>query len=269
MCIRDSPGDALQLNIPEIEPADPIAQDIPLDIVFEDDQLIVLNKPAGMVVHPAAGNPDGTLVNALLFHCGDALTGIGGVHRPGIVHRLDKDTSGLMVVAKTQAAHDGLMAQFADRRIARRYLALVAGLPKPSSGTIDAPIGRSRHDRKKMAVLVNSGRAATTHYKTRAAFGLWASEVECQLETGRTHQIRVHMAHAGCPVIGDPVYGRVSRHMGKAPAQVKAACSAFERQALHAYNLRFEHPVSGEELSFNADAPSDYAQLRHVMDEAD
>ena len=233
-------------------------QDIALEVVFEDAHLIVINKPAGMVVHPAAGNPDGTLVNALLHHCRGQLSGIGGVARPGIVHRIDKDTSGLLVVAKSDAAHEGLARQFADHSISRTYRAVCAGHPKPLEGTIRARIGRSDANRKKMAVLPDDssrGKHAVTHYKVLKDLAD-SSLIECRLETGRTHQVRVHMASIGHPLLGDPVYGRV-------PPRIRPILAAhdFRRQALHAAELGFIHPVSGQEMRFTSEPPSDFRTI--------
>src|SRR3954454_9389866 len=209
------PGGAYRLVVPEPEPAHNEAQDIPLEIVFEDDHLLVVDKAAGMVVHPAAGNLDGTLVNALLHHCGGSLSGIGGVARPGIVHRIDKGTSGLLVVAKTDVAHEGLAKQFAAHSIDRRYLAIVSGVPKTSEGTVDAPLARSAANRKKIAIVEGSrGKRAVTHWK-RVQVLKDGALVECRLETGRTHQVRVHTAALGHPLIGDPVYGRSGKTHGK------------------------------------------------------
>ena len=248
--------EALRLAVPEPEPAHNEAQDIPLNIVFEDDHLLVVDKPAGMVVHPAAGNFAGTLVNALLHHCAGRLSGIGGVARPGIVHRIDKDTSGLLVVAKTDVAHDGLAKQFAAHSIDRRYLAIVNGVPKVSEGTIDAPLARSAANRKKIAVVEGSrGKRAVTHWK-RLAIGSDAALVECRLETGRTHQVRVHMASIGHALLGDPVYGRSGRTHGKLLKQL-----GFQRQALHAAELGFTHPVTKHRLSFSSPMPPDMQEL--------
>jgi 23S rRNA pseudouridine1911/1915/1917 synthase len=257
------------ITVPEPAPAHNEAQDIALEIVFEDDHLLVVDKPAGMVVHPAAGNLDGTLVNALLHHCAGRLSGIGGVARPGIVHRIDKDTSGLLVVAKTDVAHEGLAAQFARHSLHRAYVAVVAGLPTPAKGTVDAPLARSASDRKKMAIVApprasrsstavdsaTRGKRAVTHYRLiRPLRG--AAEVECRLETGRTHQVRVHMASIGHPLLGDPVYGRT-------PPALKDVLKGlgFQRQALHAAELGFVHPVSKENLSFKSALPSDIQEL--------
>ena len=261
---RVKPGERYRLTLPQAEPAKPPAQEIPLSIVYEDMDLIVIDKPAGLVVHPAPGNPDLTLVNALLAHCGSSLSGIGGVARPGIVHRLDKDTSGLMIAAKTDLAHQGLAAQFAshgrDGRLIRAYRAFVWGAPLPASGRIEAPIGRNPRNRKAFAVTPG-GKPAVTHYKTLARFGspnMAASLVECRLETGRTHQIRVHMAHLGHPVLGDPVYG-TRRHAGRSAAA--QAAKHLGRQALHAAELGFVHPRSGERLHFTSPIPKDLADL--------
>jgi 23S rRNA pseudouridine1911/1915/1917 synthase len=246
----------LQLAIPASISDRAGAEALDLDIVYEDADLIVINKPAGMVVHPAAGNPDGTLVNALLHHCAGQLSGIGGVQRPGIVHRIDKDTSGLIVAAKTDRAHDGLSRQFANHSITRAYLAIVTGRPLPPSGTIDAPLGRSDRDRKKMAVVpVTRGKRAVTHYQTIETLRD-ASLVRCHLETGRTHQVRVHMTHIGHPLLGDPVYSRTR----KAHAEILRSQS-FERQALHAARLGFIHPENGNMLDFTSELPDDMQEL--------
>jgi 23S rRNA pseudouridine1911/1915/1917 synthase len=244
-----------QLNVPEPEPADNEPQDIPLPIVFEDPHLLVVDKPAGLVVHPAAGNRDGTLVNALLHHCGTSLSGIGGVARPGIVHRIDKDTSGLLVVAKTDVAHEGLARQFAAHSIDRRYLAIVSGVPKTSGGTIDAPLARSSANRKKIAIVEGSrGKRAVTHWK-RLELLSDSALVECSLETGRTHQVRVHMASIGHPLLGDPVYGRSRAH------RELLKSLGFQRQALHAAELGFTHPVTKHRLSFSSGMPADMQEL--------
>lgn len=256
--LKPAAGTAFAITVPEAAPAEAAAQDIPLSIVFEDEHLIVVDKPAGLVVHPAAGNIDGTLVNALLHHCRGQLSGIGGVVRPGIVHRIDKETSGLLVVAKTDAAHEGLAKQFADHTIHRAYLAIVAGVPKPPSGTVSGHIGRSDHDRKKMAVLhpLNKrGKHAVTHYRLLEALGL-ASLVECRLETGRTHQVRVHMSSIGHPLLGDPVYGRNPQRLRPILTQLH-----FARQALHAAELGFIHPVTGAAQNFVSALPADMAGL--------
>ena len=238
-------GESFSLAIPEPEPAHNTPQDIPLNIVFEDEHLLVVDKPAGLVVHPAAGNREGTLVNALLHHCAGRLSGIGGVARPGIVHRIDKDTSGLLVVAKTDVAHEGLARQFAAHSIDRRYLAIVNGVPMASEGKVDAPLARSAHDRKKIAIVEGSrGKRAVTHWK-RLKVLKNAALVECRLETGRTHQVRVHMASIGHPLLGDPVYGR-----GKSVHRKLLNQLDFHRQALHAAGLGFTHPVTKARLSF-------------------
>jgi 23S rRNA pseudouridine1911/1915/1917 synthase len=255
-----------RLAIPPAAPPEPQAQDLGLVVLFEDDQLIVIDKPAGMSAHPAPGSEDGTLVNALIHHCGASLSGIGGVARPGIVHRLDKGTSGVMVAAKTDAAHQGLSQLFAAHDIERSYIALVRGSPSPPQGTIATRLGRSTRDRKKMAVLTRGGREAVTHYKVEATFGAGvkplAARVRCRLETGRTHQIRVHLAHKGAPCLGDPVYGAGA----PAPA-VRAAIEAvgLDRQALHAAVLGFTHPVTGEALRFETAPPADFCALEGAL----
>ena len=251
-------GEEYRITLAPPEPLETIPQDIPLDVVFEDEHLLVVNKPAGMVVHPAAGNPDGTLVNALLHHCKGQLSGINGVARPGIVHRIDKDTSGLLVVAKSDAAHEGLAKQFADHSITRRYLAVCAGHPNPPSGTVSGRLGRSDKDRKKMAVLPDDssrGKHAVTHFETLKRLDHCAL-IECRLETGRTHQVRVHCASIGHALLGDPVYGRTPK-----PLRALLDRLAFRRQALHAARLGFNHPISGESLDFCAELPSDMAEL--------
>ncbi|MFN3620989.1 RluA family pseudouridine synthase [Sphingorhabdus sp.] len=249
-------GKSFELVVPAPRPDKAVAQDIMLDVIFEDQHLIVINKPAGLVVHPAAGHSDGTLVNALLHHCQGRLSGIGGVQRPGIVHRIDKDTSGLLVVAKSDAAHEGLAKLFAAHDIERKYIALVHGIPAPPAGTIRTQIGRSTTNRKKMAVLPEQkGRHAVTHFRVAASFGKTAL-VECTLETGRTHQVRVHMAHIGHPLIGDSVYSNRQNHYRIGPNQAK-----FERQALHAASLGFIHPITGETLRFECGIPEDMQLL--------
>lgn len=267
-------GDKVTIAIPPPEPAEPEAEPIPLAILYEDDELIVIDKPAGLVVHPGAGNWSGTLVNALIAHCGDTLSGIGGVRRPGIVHRLDKDTSGVMVVAKTDQAHRALAAAFADHGrtgdLERAYVALVWGAPPRPSGTVDAPLGRSPKDRTLRAV-VNAGQAdarhAVTHYQVLERFGPdsanpVASLVECRLETGRTHQIRVHMAHIGHPLVGDEDYGRAFRSKAKRLGEpVRAVVEAFPRQALHARLLAFRHPSTHMIMRFEAPLPEDMDTL--------
>lgn len=257
-------GETVEILVPEAAPATPLPQAIALDILHEDEDLLVLNKQAGLVVHPAAGNPDMTLVNALLAHCGDSLSGIGGVKRPGIVHRLDKDTSGIMVVAKNDAAHQALSALFARHDIERGYKALVWGAPTPPAGTIEGNIGRSPLNRKKMAVVARGGKAAATKYRVERRFGPaiqpLASLVECTLLTGRTHQVRVHLASKGHPLVGDPLYGR-SRKTTKGWEEETALLNAFPRQALHAYRLGFVHPTSGALLRFQSDLPKDISGL--------
>ena len=248
--------ESFRLAVPEPEPAHNEAQDIPLTVVFEDEHLLVVDKPAGLVVHPAAGNRDRTLVNALLHHCGTSLSGIGGVARPGIVHRIDKDTSGLLVVAKTDAAHEGLARQFAAHSIERRYLAIVNGVPKTSGGSIDASLARSSANRKKMAVVAEGrGKRAVTHWKRLDALRD-AALVECRLETGRTHQVRVHMASIGHPLLGDPFYGGSGKTHRKLLAEL-----GFRRQALHAATLAFVHPVTKHRLSFESGMPPDMQEL--------
>ncbi len=250
------PGTAYTVLIPAPTPAHNEPQDIALEIVFEDDHLLIVDKPAGMVVHPAAGNYDGTLVNALLHHCAGRLSGIGGVARPGIVHRIDKDTSGLLVVAKTDRAHEGLAAQFARHSIAREYQAIVSGAPRLASGTVDAPLARSPHNRQKIAIVSEGrGKRAVTHWKLverlkDAAF------LTCTLETGRTHQIRVHMASLGHPLLGDPVYGKSGGKTREILGEL-----GFRRQALHAAKLGFVHPVLGTPLTFLSPTPSDMQRL--------
>ncbi|PQM27931.1 RluA family pseudouridine synthase [Sphingopyxis lindanitolerans] len=249
----------LAVRLPAPTPAHNVAQDLDLVIAFEDDHLIVVDKPAGMVVHPAAGNLDGTLVNALLHHCAGQLSGIGGVARPGIVHRIDKDTSGLIVAAKHDKAHEGLARQFAAHSIDRRYLALATGRPMPASGTIDAALGRSSSNRKKMAVVAEGrGKHAITHYRTIEPLK-GATLVECRLETGRTHQVRVHMAHIGHPLVGDPAYGRARK-----PLSDILKARNFARQALHAAHLGFIHPVTGNKVALDSGLPHD---MRELIDE--
>ena len=259
-------GDTITIDVPEAVAAEPAGEDIALDIVYEDDDIIVIDKPRGLVVHPAAGHETGTLVNALIAHCGASLSGIGGVRRPGIVHRLDKDTTGLMVVAKNDRAHQSLTAQFADHgrtgEMRRGYMAFVWGVPNRQRGTVDAPIDRHPHAREKMAVR-EGGREAVTHWEVQETFNgrdgkPVAALLACQLETGRTHQIRVHLAHIGHPLMGDSVYGphfkTKASHLGP---QSRAALAALDRQALHAYLLVLEHPKTGEILEWISDLPDD------------
>jgi 23S rRNA pseudouridine1911/1915/1917 synthase len=266
-------GETIEVSLPEPEPAEPLGEDIPLDILYEDDELIVVNKPAGLVVHPGAGNWTGTLVNALIHHCGDSLSGIGGVKRPGIVHRLDKDTSGVMVVAKTDRAHKALSEAFADHGLEsgleRAYIALVWGSPERNFGKVAAPLGRAA-DRVRRAVVPKDrgdARHAVTHYAVLERFGgekasALASLLECRLETGRTHQIRVHMAHIGHPVIGDQDYGQAFRtKANRLPKPLRTMAKDFPRQALHAKLLAFSHPVRGEIMRFEAPMPADMAAL--------
>lgn len=270
-------GAVYVLVMPKPIAAKPEPEAIPLDILFEDSDLLLVNKPAGMAVHPAPGSWTGTLVNALLHHCKGELSGIGGVERPGIVHRIDKETTGVLAVAKSEAAHKGLSALFAAHDIQRTYRALTRGAPRPLAGTVDAPIARSRVDRKKMAVVAadedRDGRRAVTHYKTLEKFGQLskletrpaAALIECQLETGRTHQIRVHLASLGTPLIGDPVYGRHRgiKAVGSNAAYDRATGEArnFTRQALHAASLGFVHPVSGKDIFVETPLPEDMASL--------
>jgi 23S rRNA pseudouridine1911/1915/1917 synthase len=254
--MRVKPGQCFAIAVPPPQDDRPAPQPLALDIRFEDEHVIVIDKPAGLVVHPAPGNPDRTLVNALLAHCGASLAGIGGVRRPGIVHRLDKDTSGLMVVAKTGVAHQNLAADFAARRIERAYQAFVWGVPAPAAGEIAMSIGRSTRDRKKMAVVHQGGKHALTRYRVLRAYGTAAAWVECRLATGRTHQIRVHLSNAGHGLIGDRTYGGARNH----------ARISFPRQALHAYLLGFTHPASGAALSFESELPRDMAELKQLLE---
>ena len=244
-------GETVEVSLPEPEPVDLIPQDIPLDVVYEDGDVIVVNKPKGLVVHPAPGHPDGTLVNALLFHCGDSLSGVGGALRPGIVHRIDRDTSGLIIAAKNDLAHQCLAAQLQDHTLARIYECITVGIFRQDSGTVDAPIGRHPTDRKRMAVAAN-GRPAVTHYQVLARFPGF-THLRCRLETGRTHQIRVHMAHIGHPILGDTVYG------------AKKAVPGLQGQCLHAVGLRFLHPRTGEPVELSCPLPPEFQeQLRKL-----
>jgi 23S rRNA pseudouridine1911/1915/1917 synthase len=265
---RVKPGETYQVTVPPAAPAIPQGQDIPLEVVYEDKDLIVINKHAGLVVHPAAGNPDGTLVNALIAHCGTKNLAIGGEARPGIVHRLDKDTSGLLVAAKTERAMASLAKQFANHTIERAYNAVVWGSPRDSAGLIESQIGRSPFDRKRMTVLRAGGKRAATRYKVIEKFGPaerpFASLIECRLETGRTHQIRVHLTHLGHPLIGDPQYGRGrTAPRPKDPTEERAytVAAEFPRQALHAFVLGFQHPSLHKTLRFEAPWPADFAVL--------
>lgn len=260
------PTQIFQLTIPEAVPTHMVAQDIALDVIYEDKDLLVINKQAGLTVHPAPGHPDNTLVNALLAHCGESLSGIGGVSRPGIVHRIDKDTSGLLVVAKHDVAHNALSAQLADRTLSRTYQAVCWGTPTPAKGTITGNIGRSISNRQKMALLKTGGKPAVTHYTALEDFTL-ASLVECKLESGRTHQIRVHMTHIGHPLIGDPLYGQSTESRLKSGAAknlvppMRAALLGFQRQALHAIKMGFIHPRSAKYVEFHAPLPEDMREL--------
>jgi 23S rRNA pseudouridine1911/1915/1917 synthase len=281
-------GDRFELTLPDVQPPAVSAEPIALNVLYEDESVVVIDKPAGQVVHPGAGNSSGTLVNALLAHCGASLSGIGGVARPGIVHRLDKDTSGIMVVAKTDAAHRSLARQFADHgrtgKLRREYLALVWGEPRPSSGRVETRIGRDPASRLKMAVLVEGGRLAVTHYATERTFrfprgGMLrdsrnnpgaVSLVRCRLETGRTHQVRVHMAHLGVPILGDSIYGAGFRSKARAaPEMLAAALEGLSRQALHAAHLQFEHPGTGKLLVFESPLPLDIARLCIALERLD
>ena len=258
--LKPAAGTPFTIRVPAAIPSEAQAQDIPLSIAYEDEWLIVIDKPAGLVVHPAAGNQNGTLVNALLHHCKGQLSGIGGVARPGIVHRIDKDTSGLLVVAKSDKAHEGLARQFADHSIERAYLAIVGGHPMPLAGTVSGTIARSNKDRKKMALVPDDedtgrGKHSVTHFKTVKRLN-GASLVECRLETGRTHQVRVHMASIGHGLLGDPAYGRIH-----AKVRAKLNNLDFHRQALHAAELGFIHPVTGDHLHFTAKLPADMEAL--------
>ena len=273
---RVNSGEALVVEVPPAVPATPLAEDIALSVVYEDDQLMVIDKPAGLVVHPGAGNWTGTLVNALLHHARGDLPGIGGVERPGIVHRIDKDTSGLLVVAKTEVAHRSLSAQFADHGregpLERAYYAFVWGAPSPRRGTIDAALGRSRRNPERQEVR-EDGRHAVTHYHVLESFAdpsdpkvTLASLVECRLETGRTHQIRVHMAHIGHPLVGDAAYGSGFKTKARRlSAEGQAVLVTLERQALHAYLLQVSHPVTGETLRFELALPPDLERLRTAL----
>jgi 23S rRNA pseudouridine1911/1915/1917 synthase len=265
---RVKPGQTFVLALPAPVADTPQPQAMALDIVYEDAHLLVLDKPAGLVVHPAPGNPDRTLVNALLAHCGASLAGIGGVKRPGIVHRLDKDTSGLMVVAKDELAQLRLSADFAAHRIDRAYHAVVWGVPNPRAGEIVSRIGRSPRNRKKMAVLREGGKAAVTRYRVLRAVKDVASLVECRLGTGRTHQIRVHMTERGHPLIGDRSYGDAASagRLRRLPAALRAPIAAFPRQALHAILIGFHHPISGEYVQFTSKLPKDMADLMGWFD---
>jgi 23S rRNA pseudouridine1911/1915/1917 synthase len=259
---RVKPGERFLLTVPAPVAAEPLSQDLPLDILFEDAHLLVLVKPAGQVVHPAPGHHDGTLVNALIHHCGDSLSGIGGVKRPGIVHRIDRDVSGVLVIAKHDKAHIGLAAQFTVHSVGRVYEAIVRGLPGSMAGTVDAPLGRHPVDRKRMAIVRHGGKRAVTHWRTLAAAGTRGARLEVRLETGRTHQIRVHLASLGHPILGDRVYGKG----GPPPGSPLAAFLAdYGRIALHARELAFDHPMTGERLAFTAPPPASFDHLMRLM----
>ena len=272
-------GETYSIHLPELHSMDLLAEAAALDIVYEDSHLLVINKAAGMIVHPAAGIQTGTLVNALLHHCKGSLSGIGGISRPGIVHRLDKDTSGLMLVAKTDAAHRHLSAQLQNRSLSRTYHAFTWGVPRPANGMIDAPIGRSPVHRKKMAIVAG-GRHAVTHYRTLETYLTeptpqrpatpYAAKVECTLETGRTHQIRVHLSEQGCGLIGDKTYGAsTSKRLAGLSSLLKeetlTTLSAFSRQALHAWRIAFIHPATEAQMQFEAEYPQDMIALHTVM----
>lgn len=260
-------GAEYMLTVPPPVSAIPLPQDIPFPILYEDSDLIVLDKPAGLVVHPAPGNQDNTLVNALLAHCGDTLPGIGGERRPGIVHRLDKDTSGVMVVAKTEQALAKLSAAFAARDLDRAYLALVWGLPAPGSGEIEGAIGRDPRDRKRMAIVARGGKVALTRYRTLQIWHAAVSLLECRLATGRTHQIRVHLASKGHPLVGDPTYlRRIPAAARQVPEATRRILLDFPRQALHATRLGFAHPRTGQALEFTTKPPADMAALLAILD---
>lgn len=260
-------GETYKVVIPPAVEADPEPENIPLDIVYEDEDLLVVNKPAGMTVHPAIGAYSGTLVNALLYHCKDKLSGINGVKRPGIVHRIDKDTSGLLVVAKNDYAHNFLAEQFAVHSIERTYLAFVYGTPNPLTGRIEANIGRSPTDRKKMAIVESGGKTAVTNYKTLELFKRAAALVQCNLETGRTHQIRVHLSSVGNALIGDQVYVKAHKSSLPIPEYLKTTVNFFPRQALHAKSLGFIHPRSKEFVQFNSELPADLQELYQALKE--
>ena len=269
--IKLKAGQEIELIIPPAESYAVAAENIPLDVVFEDEHLLVINKAAGMVVHPGAGNWTGTLVHALLHHCGDSLSGIGGVMRPGIVHRLDKDTSGLMIVAKNDRAHKYLSAQLADRSLTRQYIALVIGVPIPMRGRIDFPLGRHPRDRVRIAIRLTSGKEAVTHYERLESYGEALSLVMCKLETGRTHQIRVHMEAIGHPLIGDSLYSiqptKLASMLRKAgfSEEIHQKLAEFPRQALHAKTIAFIHPESKEEMRFDSELPEDFQSLLNAL----
>ena len=264
---RVRPGEVFAVSVPPPAPATPAAEAIALSVLYEDDDLIVIDKPAGLVVHPAAGHAGGTLVNALLAHCAGSLSGIGGVSRPGIVHRLDKDTSGVMVAAKNDAAHHSLARQFHDHDLERAYYAVVWGVPSPRRGEIAGNIGRSPANRKKMAVVERGGKSALTRYQVIRPIGTAASLVRCDLATGRTHQIRVHLAQRGHPVVGDPLYGGGVRHrLRGAPEAVRLRLAAQDSQLLHAFLIGFRHPKTGELLRFESEIPFEINELIGELD---
>jgi len=258
---RVKAGEVYSVSVPPAADAVPQPENIPLDIIYEDEDLIVVNKPAGMTVHPAAGNENGTLVNALLYHCRGSLSGIGGVKRPGIVHRIDKETSGILVAAKNDFAHNFLSAQFAEHSIERTYIAVVYGVPSPLNGKIEGNIGRSPSDRKKMALVKSGGKKAVTHYKTLQTYKRAAAQVQCNLETGRTHQIRVHLSSIGNALIGDKVYVKNHKTALAVPQELKNYLFSFPRQALHAKSLGFIHPRTGNFMRFDSDLPEDMREL--------
>lgn len=260
-------GDVYQITLPPPVEAAPQAEDIPLDVLYEDEDLIVVNKPAGMTVHPAAGVYSGTLVNALLFWCKNSLSGIGGVLRPGIVHRIDRNTSGILVVAKNDIAHRGLAEQFFYHSIERTYYAVVYGVPSPLTGTIEGNIARSPYDRKKMSLVRTGGKNAVTHYEVIERYKNAAALTKCRLETGRTHQIRVHLSSIGCNLIGDDVYVKAKKTSIPLPEPLKNLVNTFPRQALHAHSLGFLHPRTKKFLSFKADFPCDMQNLLHALRE--
>lgn len=268
--VKVKPGEMVEIVIPPVTPAIPAPRAMALDIVYEDTHLLVINKPAGLTVHPAPGHYDDTLVNALLAHCGESLSGIGGMARPGIVHRLDKDTSGLMVVAKHDKAHQALAKQLVERTMKRTYLALVYGVPNPTPGKIEGNIGRSSRNRQKMAVLMRGGKNALTHYEVKERLvNRSVSLVECVLQTGRTHQIRVHMAHAGHPLVGDALYGggaaRARKALTKEDKSLRTALETFPRQALHAVKLSFSHPENRKMLQFEVALPVDFSEILDML----
>lgn len=263
---RVLPAEIFSVRVPQLVPDAPRPQAIPIDVIYEDSHLVIVDKPVGLVVHPGAGNPDGTLVNALLARCPDGLSSIGGESRPGIVHRLDKDTSGLIVVAKSDEAHLGLVRQFSEHRVERAYRAAVWGVPKPAQGQVDIPMGRCPANRKKMAVVSRGGKAALTRYAIVKAFGLHASLLECRLATGRTHQIRVHMSAIGHPLLGDRVYGCRRNRVRTLPESMRSRFPRLEGQALHACLIGVVHPVTGERLRFESDLPPQFKALLEFLD---